>query len=116
MKIEVTAFPRTLQGTVRPPLRGSGRVRASYWGATGCAVELSQEPCVPEARSFSPSTSTDRRRQPRARRLATFRCTRGGRSYCTWILRCGPSKKIHISAAAHRNAEISEGVKTEGAS
>src|SRR6476620_9012562 len=108
MKIEVTAFPRTLQGTgASRRLRGSGRVPGIIYGADkpAATVELDQNALL------------------RHLKMEAFHASildmsvEGGKERVLLrdFQRIDPNKKIHMRVPLHfTNEDVSEGVKTQG--
>jgi large subunit ribosomal protein L25 len=122
MKIEVTAYPRTQQGTgASRRLRGSGRVPAVIYGAEKPAapVELDQNALMRHLKleAFHASILDMTVDGSRERVLLRDFQMHPWRPMVLHVdfQRVDPSKKIHMRVPLHYvNAEISEGVKTGG--
>jgi large subunit ribosomal protein L25 len=122
MKIEVTAFPRTLQGTgASRRLRGSGRVPGVIYGANqpAATVELDQNALLRHLNleAFHASIldmSVDGSRERVL--LRDFQMHPWKKQVLhVDFQRIDPTKKIHMRVPLHfKNAEISPGVKTGG--
>jgi large subunit ribosomal protein L25 len=122
MKIEVTAFPRTLQGTgASRRLRGSGRVPGVIYGASqpAATVELDQNALLRHLKmeAFHASIldmAVDGNRERVL--LRDFQM----HPWKPMVLhvdfqRIDPKKKIHMRVPLHfMNQDVSEGVKTQG--
>jgi large subunit ribosomal protein L25 len=122
MKIEVTAFPRTLQGTgASRRLRGSGRVPAVIYGANQPAapVELDQNALLRHLKmeAFHASILDMTVEGNRERVLLRDFQRHPWKPMVLHVdfQRIDPSKKIHMRVPLHfLNQEIAEGVKTGG--
>jgi large subunit ribosomal protein L25 len=122
MKIGVTAFPRTLQGTgASRRLRGSGRVPGIIYGAgKGAAnVELDHDALLRHLKleAFHASIldlTVDGSQEPVLLRDYQMHPWKQQVLHVDFQ-RVDPTKKIHMHVPLHFvNAEISEGVKTAG--
>lgn len=122
MKIEVTAFPRTLQGTgASRRLRGSGRVPAVIYGANRPAapVELDQNALLRHLKLEAFHASILDMTVEGARERVLLRDFQM-HPWKPMVLhvdfqRIDPNKKIHMRVPLHfMNQEIAEGVKTGG--
>ena len=122
MKIEVTAYPRTQQGTgASRRLRGSGRVPGVIYGAgkPAAAVELDHNALLRHLKleAFHASILDMTIDGSRERVLLRDFQMHPWKSMVLHadFQRIDPSKKIHMKVPLHYlNAEISEGVKTGG--
>ena len=122
MKIEVTAYPRTQQGTgASRRLRGSGRVPGVIYGASKPAapVELDHNAIMRHLKleAFHASILDMTVEGNRERVLLRDFQMHPWRPLVLHVdfQRVDPNKKIHMSVPLHFiNAEISEGVKTGG--
>src|SRR3954462_13697052 len=122
MKIEVTAFPRTQQGTgASRRLRGSGRVPGVIYGANQAAatVELDQNALLRHLKmeAFHASIldmSVDGNRERVLLRDFQMHPWKPIVLHVDFQ-RIDPSKKIHMRVPLHfTNQDVSEGVKTQG--
>ena len=122
MKIEVTAYPRTQQGTgASRRLRGSGRVPGVIYGAgkPAAAVELDHNALLRHLKLEAFHASILDMTVDGARERVLLRDFQM-HPWKSMVLhadfqRIDPSKKIHMKVPLHYlNAEISEGVKTGG--
>ena len=122
MKIEVTAFPRTQQGTgASRRLRGSGRVPGVIYGANqpAAAIELDHNALIRHLKleAFHASILDMAVDGSRERVLLRDFQMHPWRPLVLHVdfQRVDPNKKIHMHVPLHFiNAEISEGVKTAG--
>jgi large subunit ribosomal protein L25 len=122
MKIEVTAFPRTLQGTgASRRLRATGRVPGVIYGAAKPAapVELDHNTLLRHLKleAFHASILDMAVDGSRERVLLRDFQMHAWKPLVLHVdfQRVDPNKKIHMSVPLHYiNAEISEGVKTGG--
>jgi large subunit ribosomal protein L25 len=122
MKIEVTAFPRTLQGTgASRRLRGSGRVPGVIYGANQAAatVELDQNALLRHLKmeAFHASILDMSVEGNRERVLLRDFQMHPWKPIVLHVdfQRVDPAKKIHMRVPLHfMNQEIAEGVKTGG--
>ena len=122
MKIEVTAFPRTLQGTgASRRLRGSGRVPGVIYGANKPAapVELDHNALLRHLKleAFHASILDMSVEGARERVLLRDFQMHPWKPLVLHVdfQRVDPNKKVHMRVPLHFiNAEISEGVKTSG--
>ena len=122
MKIEVTAFPRTLQGTgASRRLRGSGRVPGVIYGANqpAATVELDQNALLRHLKmeAFHASILDMTVEGNRERVLLRDYQMHPWRPIVLHVdfQRIDPKKKIHMRVPLHfLNQETSEGVKTQG--
>ena len=122
MKIEVTAFPRTQQGTgASRRLRGTGRVPGVIYGANqpATAVELDQNALLRHLKLEAFHASILDMTVDGARERVLLRDFQ----MHPWkqqvlhvdLQRIDPNKKIHMRVPLHfLNAEVSPGVKTAG--
>ena len=122
MKIEVTAFPRTQQGTgASRRLRGTGRVPGVIYGANqpATAVELDQNALLRHLKLEAFHASILDMTVDGARERVLLRDFQM-HPWKQQVLhvdfqRIDPSKKIHMRVPLHfLNAEVSPGVKTGG--
>ena len=122
MKIEVTAFPRTQQGTgASRRLRGSGRVPGVIYGANKPAapVELDHNALLRHLKleAFHASILDMSVEGARERVLLRDFQMHPWKPLVLHVdfQRVDPNKKVHMRVPLHFvNAEISEGVKTSG--
>ncbi len=122
MKIEVTAFPRTQQGTgASRRLRGSGRVPGVIYGANqaAAAVELDHNALLRHLKleAFHASILDMAVDGSRERVLLRDFQMHPWKQQVLHVdfQRIDPAKKIHMRVPLHfRNAEIVPGVKTGG--
>jgi large subunit ribosomal protein L25 len=122
MKIEVTAFPRTLQGTgASRRLRGSGRVPGVIYGANQAAatVELDQNALLRHLKmeAFHASILDMTVEGNRERVLLRDFQMHPWKPIVLHVdfQRIDPSKKIHMRVPLHfMNQDVSDGVKTQG--
>lgn len=122
MKIEVTAYPRTQQGTgASRRLRGSGRVPGVIYGASQPAqpVELDQNALMRHLKleAFHASILDMTVEGNRERVLLRDFQMHPWKQQVLHVdfQRVDPKKKIHMRVPLHfTNAEISPGVKTQG--
>ena len=122
MKIEVTAFPRTLQGTgASRRLRGSGRVPGVIYGASkpAATVELDQNALLRHLKmeAFHASILDMTVEGNKERVLLRDFQMHPWKPIVLHVdfQRIDPSKKIHMRVPLHfTNEEVSEGVKTQG--
>lgn len=122
MKIEVTAYPRTQQGTgASRRLRGSGRVPAVIYGANQAAapVELDHNALMKHLKleAFHASILDIAVEGNRERVLLRDFQMHPWKKQVLHVdfQRVDPAKKIHMRVPLHfTNAEISPGVKTQG--
>jgi len=122
MKIEVTAFPRTLQGTgASRRLRGSGRVPGVIYGANqpAATVELDQNALLRHLKleAFHASILDMSVEGSRERVLLRDYQMHPWKKQVLHVdfQRIDPKKKIHMRVPLHfKNADISPGVKTGG--
>ena len=122
MKIEVTAFPRTLQGTgASRRLRGSGRVPGVIYGAnqTAASVEFDHNALLRHLKleAFHASILDMSVEGNRERVLLRDFQMHPWKQQVLHVdfQRIDPAKKIHMRVPLHyKNAEISPGVKTGG--
>lgn len=122
MKIEVTAYPRTQQGTgASRRLRGSGRVPGVIYGANQPAqpVELDQNALMRHLKleAFHASILDMTVEGNRERVLLRDFQMHPWKQQVLHVdfQRVDPKKKIHMRVPLHfTNAEISPGVKTQG--
>ena len=122
MKIEVTAYPRTLQGTgASRRLRGSGRVPGVIYGANQPAapVELDHNALLRHLKleAFHASILDMSVEGNRERVLLRDFQMHPWKAMVLHVdfQRVDPKKKIHMRVPLHfANQEISEGVKTQG--
>ena len=122
MKIEVTAYPRTQQGTgASRRLRGSGRVPGVIYGASQPAqpVELDQNALMRHLKleAFHASILDMTVEGNRERVLLRDFQMHPWKQQVLHVdfQRIDPKKKIHMRVPLHfTNAEISPGVKTQG--
>jgi large subunit ribosomal protein L25 len=122
MKIEVTAFPRTQQGTgASRRLRGSGRVPGIIYGANQAAatVELDQNALLRHLKmeAFHASILDMSVEGNKERVLLRDFQMHPWKPIVLHVdfQRIDPSKKIHMRVPLHfTNEEVSEGVKTQG--
>ncbi|MDB5866950.1 MAG: ribosomal rRNA E-loop binding protein Ctc/L25/TL5 [Betaproteobacteria bacterium] len=122
MKIEVTAFPRSLQGTgASRRLRVSGRVPGIIYGADqpATSVELDQNALLRHLKleAFHASILDMTVEGKRERVLLRDFQMHPWKPLALHVdfQRVDPKKKIHMRVPLHfSNAEISEGVKTQG--
>src|SRR5687768_17329474 len=122
MKIEVTAFPRTLQGTgASRRLRGSGRVPGVIYGAnqTAASVEFDHNALLRHLKleAFHASILDMTVEGNRERVLLRDFQMHPWKKLVLHVdfQRIDPNKKIHMRVPLHfKNAEISPGVKTGG--
>jgi large subunit ribosomal protein L25 len=122
MKIEVTAFPRTLQGTgASRRLRGSGRVPGVIYGANqpAATVELDQNALLRHLKmeAFHASILDMSVGESRERVLLRDFQMHPWKPMVLHVdfQRIDPKKKIHMRVPLHFvNQDVSEGVKTQG--
>ena len=122
MKIEVTAFPRTLQGTgASRRLRGSGRVPGVIYGASkpAATVELDQNALLRHLKmeAFHASILDMTVEGNKERVLLRDFQMHPWRPIVLHVdfQRVDPNKKIHMRVPLHfTNEDVSEGVKTQG--
>ena len=122
MKIEVTAYPRTLQGTgASRRLRGSGRVPGVIYGANqpAATVELDQNALLRHLKmeAFHASILDMSVEGNRERVLLRDFQMHPWKPIVLHVdfQRIDPAKKIHMRVPLHfMNQEIAEGVKTGG--
>ena len=122
MKIEVTAFPRTQQGTgASRRLRGSGRVPGIIYGANQAAatVELDQNALLRHLKmeAFHASILDMTVDGNRERVLLRDFQMHPWKPIVLHVdfQRIDPNKKIHMRVPLHfTNQDVSEGVKTQG--
>ena len=122
MKIEVTAFPRTLQGTgASRRLRGSGRVPGVIYGANqpASSVEFDHNALLRHLKleAFHASILDMSVEGNRERVLLRDFQMHPWKQLVLHVdfQRVDPKKKIHMRVPLHfKNAEISPGVKTGG--
>lgn len=122
MKIEVTAYPRTQQGTgASRRLRGSGRVPGVIYGANQPAqpVELDQNALMRHLKleAFHASILDMSVEGNRERVLLRDFQMHPWKQQVLHVdfQRVDPKKKIHMRVPLHfTNAEVSPGVKTQG--
>jgi large subunit ribosomal protein L25 len=122
MKIEVTAFPRTLQGTgASRRLRGSGRVPGVIYGASqpAATVELDQNALLRHLKmeAFHASILDMAVDGNRERVLLRDFQMHPWKPLVLHVdfQRIDPKKKIHMRVPLHfMNQDVSEGVKTQG--
>jgi large subunit ribosomal protein L25 len=122
MKIEVTAFPRTTQGTgASRRLRGSGRVPGIIYGASQPAanVELDQNALLRHLKmeAFHASILDIAVEGNKERVLLRDFQMHPWKPIVLHVdfQRIDPSKKIHMRVPLHfTNQDVSEGVKTQG--
>ena len=122
MKIEVTAFPRTQQGTgASRRLRGSGRVPGVIYGANqpAATVELDQNALLRHLKmeAFHASILDMTVEGNRERVLLRDFQMHPWKPMVLHVdfQRIDASKKIHMRVPLHfTNEEVSEGVKTQG--
>src|SRR4051812_26363107 len=122
MKIEVTAFPRTQQGTgASRRLRGSGRVPGIIYGANqpAATVELDQNALLRHLKmeAFHASILDMTLEGNKERVLLRDFQMHPWRPMVLHVdfQRIDPKKKIHMRVPLHfTNEEVSEGVKTQG--
>jgi large subunit ribosomal protein L25 len=122
MKIEVTAFPRTQQGTgASRRLRGSGRVPGIVYGANkpAAAVELDQNALLRHLKMEAFHASILDMSVDGAKERVLLRDFQ----MHPWkpvvlhvdFQRIDPAKKIHMRVPLHfTNEDVSDGVKTQG--
>jgi large subunit ribosomal protein L25 len=122
MKIEVTAFPRTQQGTgASRRLRGSGRVPGIIYGANqpAATVELDQNALLRHLKmeAFHASILDMSVEGNKERVLLRDFQMHPWRPIVLHVdfQRIDPNKKIHMRVPLHFvNEDVSEGVKTQG--
>ena len=122
MKIEVTAFPRTLQGTgASRRLRGSGRVPGIIYGADkpAATVELDQNALLRHLKmeAFHASILDMTVEGNKERVLLRDFQMHPWRPIVLHVdfQRIDPNKKIHMRVPLHfTNEDVSDGVKTQG--
>jgi large subunit ribosomal protein L25 len=122
MKIEVTAFPRTLQGTgASRRLRGSGRVPGIIYGANqpAASVELDQNALLRHLKmeAFHASILDMTVEGNKERVLLRDFQMHPWKPFVLHVdfQRIDPKKKIHMRVPLHfMNQDVSEGVKTQG--
>ena len=122
MKIEVTAFPRTLQGTgASRRLRGSGRVPGVIYGADkpAATVELDQNALLRHLKmeAFHASILDMTVEGNKERVLLRDFQMHPWRPMVLHVdfQRIDPNKRIHMRVPLHfTNEDVSEGVKTQG--
>ena len=122
MKIEVTAFPRTQQGTgASRRLRGSGRVPGVIYGANQAAatVELDQNALLRHLKmeAFHASILDMTVEGSRERVLLRDFQMHPWKPIVLHVdfQRVDPNKKIHMRVPLHfTNEDVSDGVKTQG--
>jgi large subunit ribosomal protein L25 len=122
MKIEVTAFPRTQQGTgASRRLRGSGRVPGVIYGANepAATVELDQNALLRHLKleAFHASILDMAVEGKRERVLLRDFQMHPWKPMVLHVdfQRIDPTKKIHMRVPLHfTNQDVSEGVKTQG--